>query len=1440
MSCNVQIRTFEYLEEKDIIEENGEINDLIKFNEVNDALSKLALEKYNVGANKQKLFTTKSKYVRNFSDGSTRYILKAEANDELFNILQDAINNYVEQDLNPPTQPETGDEIDMFRTFEGAYLPLIDDNESEKINSVLFNNEVKESYSAKEIINNIINNYNTSKLGKDFLEKLKFAAELSNAHFVPNSLKEMDGSVMYYHRLPNAIRFSRDNFHLYSLDLMVRSVLHEVMHSITVNSYQHPSTIEQKMFNEFIDEAFKFYKSKANKIKNYFDDNGSRYGFTSPTEFIAEIFSNSVFASIIQKIDREEDNPSFFTQLYTWIRRLLSLPLKSKINNKINYDNIIASIMEFSESNESKEFSFRLLKEADEYDEKHMLISNLPIYTNLRTIDEKLDHSIDRIEESINRNISTYKWLAKVIKNDSKTDNIKEYIGGLNTLLTNVTIFRHSNKIKAVSTFTNLMLGSLDYVKRQLDSVDHTDPEKVMNTVKIYKNYLSTYSVIHQLEKVMASIREDHTQTVVTSEELAEIEREIIIAKGNFSYLEVRVDALMQKGMAHYLNNIRYFPQVEKKHRERLYREHRQSEIPEPKEAWVSKMLQGRDAQLVQEDLTEKIQEVISNPSYDIYSSDVLMSSAINVSAPLIQIMNQMLFEIDNRRISSERVKDQEFRKGFEQLTKEKGTNNITTLYKNILDKASTGKNYLKGDYRIEFYTDVHQKMNTMRSEYREKKDEFVIKLKELADTKGINSAEYIKTKQESLSVLKSHNSEIGTMEVDNFELDDKGIIIKIKDKWKSDFSNMTAIEKEVLAFFTEITQTSDENTYGENTLIKYSFGTKFYELPKITKSDAERIWNTGKKGILSDKWKDLTEVRPDDVGFVSRETDLGGNQIRRLRVHYRDRNGSFKNRNQSLDLMSIYRLEYKNGNMYKMRRDMELELNFLLDIAKSKPYHQKEGSRKTKSASNKKLNIIQGIETNTSKMMTNMLESRFYDILNRNSTTFGKIDMNKAVGFINGASAFLTLSLNIASGTANVVNANAQIFLESIIKGMYITKTGVAKANKIYGLNMAANLKDITAPINMSFVNQVNEMFNIRGLFNLSNASFLKSDLMKAGLDLQSLQVFQDSGEHWIQSVIAMSTLDGVKVMDANNNLLNKAGKIVKTEKAAASVLDMMVVDKHTGVVNLSDKVVYTTHSRITKWDEGGKEKVDMLIRKMLYTTIGNYTEIDQPEVMRHWAGKLGMLYRKYFTTMGQARLRGWETAGKRKEDLTDDEKRFSYALQEDEEGSYVTLIRYLRTTLRDKKFWILSKGNWNNLSDYEKYNLRKAVTEIILTSVLLPLATSFVKSLAANDDSEYLYFLAYQLRRLDTELSAYRDPREMFKMMRSPIPSARLIETGLNILTQLATPWNLDEVYKAGQNKNKNKFRVKLAKQFPVIKEFYRTYQDLFEYQSSSWGTR
>jgi hypothetical protein len=144
--------------------------------------------------------------------------------------------------------------------------------------------------------------------------------------------------------------------------------------------------------------------------------------------------------------------------------------------------------------------------------------------------------------------------------------------------------------------------------------------------------------------------------------------------------------------------------------------------------------------------------------------------------------------------------------------------------------------------------------------------------------------------------------------------------------------------------------------------------------------------------------------------------------------------------------------------------------------------------------------------------------------------------------------------------------------------------------------------------------------------------------------------------------------------------------------------------------------------------------------------------------------------------------------------------------------------------------------KDVYNSLSDHEKANLKKATLEIALTSVIVPAIGALLAGAAAPDDDE-LWFLIYQLRRLESELAQYRDPRETAKIITNPVAGIRLIQTSLDFLQQAVTPINLfpedDEnffSYLDEDAKHKNELVKASKKLVPVWSQLDKDWHQLY----------
>lgn len=1340
---------------------------------------------------------------------------------------------------------DLGSKIESLKnTRAGTALENVDNKPTKKGNnfrdlheSILFDGlEGMSSFKAKDILTNIVESaqYELTSNMQFFLKQASSIVDKTGAKVKMVSKDDFykldkdfdEKTMMSYNPSNNTIYISRDVISTFTPDLVISAFIHEAAHSTTVQAYRKPANITEQMFKDTIDQGFKQYKDIAR-------ENGTdgEYGFTNPLEFISEIYSNPQFRNDVSKLE------GWWKSFINSIRRLFNLPASSNTNDMIEAAVLFNAVDSFVQLNKS---TWEGTAEDSEY---LQVKASEDLFTNLSTTEDKIDNTIEKFNESIQRSIDHFK-IQSSRKNNKNSDNIKAYLKSLYELQDDINVNSEANKAKSIIDFVEYMSKNLDRIEKTLLSVDIDDVESVKNVIKRYDDYLSLYSVVDSAISSVNEMLNDDKQNFIKPKELMAIRTKLSANKGKFEVLKDEMNVLKKKALARRIDNIKYFPNIEKKHYDRLSKEHKEAKIPENKSAWIARQMNGRDKDIIEADVRVAINDLLNNPSIDIYASDVLLSSAINVSDPLIQILNQWLQEIDNDRIKTERAKDREFKDIYDALVADRGTNNIKELYKNILEFDKDGKAFLKGEYKADFYTEVYKEIKKIRYEHRSEKQELWDKAKEAKTMFGQQSKQYKEATNKVKESVKKKDDAIKAIEQANLNLDKKGKFLSIKASWKNKTTKLSDAEQKTLDFFIANTEEGKDATDGKASLIKFAYKAKFYELPKIHKSTAERIWTGEGSGLLKDKWKDMTEIRSTDLEFggvsdtVTKDVGVDNQQINSLKIAYRD---YLKPQDQSLDLMGIYRLDYKNTNGYSIRKDSEMDMNIMTDVVKNKGFYDKTGSQFILKKSTGKINIKEAGSANTLKMINNMIETRFYGVYKKSNVKMAGMDANKFVQNLNSISSFLALTGNIASGTLNVLNANSQLFFESFLKGHYITASGIAKANAVYSSNLLSTLSDTINPINEGFVNQLMEEFNVDGIIHLSDSNFLQTDLLKKALSKDVLHATTASGEHYVKSIIAMSVLDGVKVMDSNFNFIDKEGNKVEEDKAA-SLLDMHKINEETGLLEVDDKVIYTTNSRTTKYNEGGKDKVDSLIYKKMYDSIGNYRQIDQPDLYRHWWGNMVGLYRKYLIPMGTARMRGLETSFKRKEDLTDYEKRFSYALQENEEGTYTSLVRYIATSLRDKKYYILSKSNWDNLSDYEKHNIKRSVVELVTIFVLLPMVTALAAGAADGDDDDELYFVAYASRRLETELSQYISIGESFKVLRSPIPSTRLIETALDLFGKVFNPFNwdeIDDIYEKGSHKGENKLKIKFEKQVPGVKEFIKSYKDLYEFQNSSWGT-
>lgn len=150
---------------------------------------------------------------------------------------------------------------------------------------------------------------------------------------------------------------------------------------------------------------------------------------------------------------------------------------------------------------------------------------------------------------------------------------------------------------------------------------------------------------------------------------------------------------------------------------------------------------------------------------------------------------------------------------------------------------------------------------------------------------------------------------------------------------------------------------------------------------------------------------------------------------------------------------------------------------------------------------------------------------------------------------------------------------------------------------------------------------------------------------------------------------------------------------------------------------------------------------------------------------------GKLAFLYRSWMVPSWNRRMQ---------------KSTYDVLMDEESEGYYRTLFRVLKNIGSE-----LRAGNValvaGNLTDTEKYNLKRAITEMAQLGLII-LSYNLLSNAWEDEDKNWLQnFVLYELRRMQTEVGAVTPSTRLFSeannIVKSPIASTKTLERVSNL---------------------------------------------------------
>lgn len=1327
---------------------------------------------------------------------------------------KDEISNIIEKEN---LTLDTDNKFDLNRLIDENAESIFEDLQDESLpskakyesNELLFGN--KYAISVDEVLDNIANNFeDINDHTKELLLRAKKLAGKSESKikFITESEFDDERTVMEYESDDNSIRISKARLEKFDEQEAVIAFLHEVVHGQTVQAVLKEPGERTFAEQELVDVVTKFMvKHQGNeKLSKYYGFNyGQPIDKVAIAEFIAEFYANPEFRDVVK-----EQSDSLWKEIMNAIRRLFNIPLNPE------YQKLFETIINYTEQDHIdysgiKRYGQIFSKESEKKEiEKPTLV----------TFQDHQNYVIRKAKDNVAQALARTKASATP---KNKSTNAK-HISNIESLIKELDAVEEAEQLKGIVQYTRSLAKTITRVEKGIEKVykankDFRNPrdKNLVEKINAFEDYLASYDLIDDIGDLLARSKRESLSDK-DKEALDEIRKTLAYAKSSHEELVKQFHDIQREQSIAILSNPEFNTKVEADHRNRLLKEYKDLKITgESKEEYVARMLNTRDKDLYEKDLISSAEKMANDPTFDISSYHAKFGDSLNVNSRLIQILVHMFASVRDLILSEYQDFNFKISNLFDEMIKEKGSGVPSKLYKNIYEQDKNGNYYFKGKYKIEF-------RDKYLEEYIPLKNELSRITQELT-AEGLKKLE-MRARPEYMEALNKERKWLNENTVKDIS-DETGNSWFPNDSYLN--KELSGIDKKIQKMAMEVLDFSKASTSGKQSLVrKAGRNAKFYKFPAITKSNEERALELDGKGILKDIKEDFTTVRPDDIGYGQAIDKKTGEVIKNVKVHFR---GDLSPDQQSMDVMTMLRKEYLNALNYKHKRKAETNANLIANISKNKSYFKtgKDGGILTNLFNkNEPIETIPGSSTQEYARIKGLIEKNIYDIMSVHGGTFMGADVNKLTNFINGYTATVGMSLNISSGVANPVNGFTQMFIEAFGGDTFNTKS-LLKAEAKYTRDLPQIMADLANPVKKSFTNQLLQMYDVFGGFDPQTQDFIKNSIAKKLANKETLNFLNESAENAMNAILTMSVLDGLKVMNSNHKFINKEGKEVD-EKDAVSLLDMLSLNKE-GRLEMSDKVKFTKHNYTNQYHEGGKSHINLLVKNKVADLFGVYDANFKNEVSKHWLGKSLMMFKNFLLPGMQYRFQDMDKAFKKKEDLTEDDLYYNSAKKQYVEGTFVTLVRFLKhgviPTLKSLKMAHMSEA-YNELTDLEKSNLRKSTAEVLLTMVLLPAIGMMIGSAAGDDDDE-LWFLIYQVSRLETELAAYRNPVAATKIISNPVAGVKTIQNALNFLYEVVTPVNLvpddDEnffSYLDEDAKHKNILYKRFKKVVPAISQF------------------
>lgn len=604
------------------------------------------------------------------------------------------------------------------------------------------------------------------------------------------------------------------------------------------------------------------------------------------------------------------------------------------------------------------------------------------------------------------------------------------------------------------------------------------------------------------------------------------------------------------------------------------------------------------------------------------------------------------------------------------------------------------------------------------------------------------------------------------------------------------------------IKFMTKYNNMLPEGTMRPNSIIK------------IRKSLIERVKDSdsiksGGKQIF-EAVKDAWLRRSDDIdmGVSNSMQDFEGYEVQTLPLYYTSLRKGEDINDMSTDatstLISFASMALDYNEMNKVIDGLELTRSYLrdnLEVQESKANNpvveefKSLGKKVTRPLIKSKSKLLDRLDD----LMTMQGYGRY---MKDEGDLFG-IPIAKLANNINTLTSINMIGLNLLGGISNISTGSVMMRIESFA-GEFFNEKDTIYADKEYGANLPSYVAEIGKRVKTNKLSLFDELFDVLQDYEQEikdsdmNMRTRFTKLFGTGL----LFSMNNAGEHWMQNRTALALAHRYKMLDDKGNETNlwKALEV--------RYIDPNNKDKGAKLV-IKDGYTKLDGSQFTKEDIYKFTRKSAAINQRMH---GTYNKLDRSAIQQYAVGRMAILFRKWMRDSFNRRFQA---------------STYNMDLEQETQGYYNTVFEFVARGIKELKQgqynWIT---NYKNLSEHEKRNFRRALTE---TGHILALLA--IISLWDWDDKKnrpwYKKMLEYQTYRLYSELSSMsvtpQMPRELIKIVNSPAAGVTTINSMLGLMS-LFNPYNYefmggkDALMKSGHYKGHSK-AYKILFESPLV---------------------